>query len=135
MKSIIISLCLPLPPAPEGVKMLMFTGDCRDSCEIWGDIVVFFFNMSGASEDDEAPPSLRRGWGTGEKAEGWQLRPHPVPASARGRDFSSNSPLVRVIRRGRLGEGEVITPDHRCCLRVLFNLQRSPHLSSLLQPR
>ena len=118
--------------------MLMFTGDCRDSCEIWGDIVVFFFNMSGASEDDKAPPSLRRGWGTGEKAEGWQLRPQPVPASARGCDCSYNSPVAGAGAgtEGRgLGEGEVITPDHRCFLRVLFNLQRSPHLSSHLQPR
>ena len=68
-----------------------------------GTSLYFFFNMSGASEDDEAPPSLRRGWGTGEKAEGWQLRPQPVPASARGRDFSSNSPLVGA---GALGRGK-----------------------------
>ena len=103
-----------------------------------GTSLYFFFNMSGASEDDKAPPSLRRGWGTGEKAEGWQLRPQPVPASAGGRDFSYNSPLVGsgAGTEGRgLGEGEVITPDHRCFLRVLCNLKRSPHLSSHLQPR
>lgn len=43
---------------------------CRDYCEILGVIIVFFFNMSGASKDDKAPLSLRRGWELGRRQRG-----------------------------------------------------------------
>lgn len=70
MKSIIISLCFFFL-SPEGVKMLICSLEmCRDYCEILGGIIVFFFNMSGASKDDKAPPSLRRGWELGRRQRG-----------------------------------------------------------------
>lgn len=67
--------------------------------------------------------------GAGEKAEGWQLRPQPVPASACGRDFSYAG-AVRGGGGGAWGGGS----NYFRTLRLPLHAFQSPAISPLVKP-